>query len=213
MSTEPISRASLTDQAYRAIMQLIVIGELAPGTPLRIDALSQRLGVSSSPIRESLRWLEREGWVDTITFRGAFVSQLDKQDLAELYEVREALELAAVRKVMPTPLPKDLKVLSQMLAEIQAALKAGDQRGYLEADTRFHQKLVDMAGNRRLSEIFTPLVEQGKCFALGRTREEMAQHKDGQDDHAGLFDAISKGDMERALDILHHHLSLPMDKE
>jgi DNA-binding GntR family transcriptional regulator len=83
------------DEAHAAIKQLIVSGELRAGTQLKIESLSRRLGVSSSPIREALRRLENERWVQTIPFRGAFVRPFDERELRELYEIREFIEMGA----------------------------------------------------------------------------------------------------------------------
>ena len=112
-SSQILSRASFAEQAYRAIRKLIVAGELPPGAALRIDGLSKRLGVSNSPIREALRWLEREGWVEAVAFRGMFVRPFDSEEFRELYEVREILEVAALRKAMPHPPAEVVTALEQ----------------------------------------------------------------------------------------------------
>ena len=71
---------------------------LRPGTQLNIDALARQLGVSNSPVREALRRLENERWVETIPFRGAFVRPFDQSELADLYELREMLEVVGPAK-------------------------------------------------------------------------------------------------------------------
>lgn len=204
----PLSRSSFVTQAYHAIKQRILGGEFAPGAPLNIDALARQLGVSNSPVREALRRLENERWVETIPFRGAFVRPFDATELRDLYEIRQIVELGALRKVMPHPPAEKVKILGQALERIQSALKSGDPLAYLNADAWFHQVLVDMAGNRRLSEMYATLAEQGRCFVLGRTSEAMASLREGQDQHAELFEAIRGGDTRRAAKILESHLSV-----
>lgn len=211
MSPRPIKRSSFVEEAYRAIRQRIVGGDFAPGTPLNIDALARELGVSNSPIREALRRLENERWVETIPYRGAFVRPFDPGELAEVYELREMLELAAMSKVMPKPPAESVKQLSKILADIRKSLREGDPMGYLTADTRFHQCIVDMAGNRRLSEMYAMLVEQGKCFLLGRSRESISRYRKGRDQHGDLYAAIRDGDLKEASLILESHLRLSLD--
>lgn len=216
MSLEPLQRANFVDKAYGAIKQLIVGGELPPGTQLKIEALSRRLGVSSSPIREALRRLENERWVETIPFRGAFVRLLDEGELVELYEFREIIELAALSKLMrrrgprACNAPDRLNALRAVVGELENAIRAGDAIGYLRADTQFHQTIVDLAGNRRLSDLFRTLVEQGRSFMLGRTPEAMARYKEGRDQHAELLDLIVAENRREAVRLLRRHLRVSL---
>lgn len=241
MTVRPLQRANFVDQAYAAIKELIVSGELKLGDQLNIDALARRLAVSNSPIREALRRLEHERWVETIPFRGAFVRPLDAAELAELYEMRQIIELAALRKVMRTIRPgtnrrprtdsaaaeagtgrsdsvrrkahttaksdaNGLATLRTIAAQIDAAVTAGDALGYLNADARFHQALVDLAGNRRLADLFRTLVEQGRSFMLGRTPAAMARCRRERDEHEQLLDLIDRGDSRAACRLLRRHL-------
>ncbi|MGQ9651817.1 MAG: GntR family transcriptional regulator [Phycisphaerae bacterium] len=208
MTALSISRSSFVEQAYRAIKQRIIGGDFGPGTQLNIDALARALGVSNTPVREALRRLENERWVETIPFRGAFVRPLDRAELAELYELREMLELAALRKVMPHPPAEGLQQLEKALAEIRAAVQKSDPLAYLAADTRFHQAIVDMPRNKRLSEMYATLVEQGKCFMLGRGPESMARYRKGRDQHGAILEAIRQGDAKGAVQLLEKHLRI-----
>jgi len=208
MTALSISRSSFVEQAYRTIKQRIIGGDFGPGTQLNIDALARALGVSNTPVREALRRLENERWVETIPFRGAFVRPLDRAELAELYELREMLELAALRKVMPHPPAEELEQLEKALAEIRAAVRRSDPLAYLAADTQFHQAIVDMARNKRLSEMYATLVEQGKCFMLGRGPESMARYRKGRDQHGAILEAIRRGDAKGAVKLLEEHLRI-----
>jgi DNA-binding GntR family transcriptional regulator len=144
--------------------------------------------------------------VTTIPFRGAFVHPFDETEILEVYEIRAIIELAALVKVMPSPPAKRVAALGQILERIRAALTSGDQAGYLSADTDFHRTIVELAGNERLTEMFTTLAEQGKCFMLGRTHEAMEKYKDGNDDHVGLFEAIRNGQTDEAIRLLTQHV-------
>ncbi len=208
MTALPLSRSSFVDQAYRAIKQRIVSGDFGPGTQLNIDALARQLGVSNSPIREALRRLENERWVETIPFRGAFVRPFDQSELADLYELREMLEMSALRKGMSRHESATVAQLAKALDDLRAAVRKNDPLAYLAADTRFHQAIVDMAGNRRLSEMYATLVEQGKCFMLGRGPESMARYRKGRDQHGPIFEAVRRGDARRAARLLAEHLRI-----
>jgi DNA-binding GntR family transcriptional regulator len=127
MAARTIWRNNFVDQAYRAIKHRIVSGELGPDSQLKIDVLSRDLGVSSSPIREALRRLEHEKWVAVIPYRGAFVRPLDEAEVRELYEIREIIELAALRKGVSHVKPASIKALADALADIQDALRNAEQ--------------------------------------------------------------------------------------
>src|SRR2546423_4239784 len=90
-------RRKVTDWVYEELKSAIVDLRLAPGDPLREATLADQLGVSKTPIREALTRLEREGLVETTSFKGAVVTGYSAQDLRELYELRELLEIAAIR--------------------------------------------------------------------------------------------------------------------
>jgi DNA-binding GntR family transcriptional regulator len=168
--------------------------------------LARRLGVSNSPIREALRRLENEHWVETVPFHGSFVPQLDEKELVDLYEIRELIEVSAVVKTMPHPPAKHVKAMEAAQKDIETALQAGDALAYLLADARFHQAIVDMAGNNRLSRLFATLVEQGRCFMLGRTPQAMAAHRDAPEQHGEMLTAIRAGDGDGAVRLLALHL-------
>src|SRR3982751_1331914 len=90
------ARQSLVDLAYAALREAITSGALLPGTPLREGALARQFGVSTTPVREALRRLDREGLVHLTPNRGARVSAYTLRDILDRFEVREVLECRAV---------------------------------------------------------------------------------------------------------------------
>jgi DNA-binding GntR family transcriptional regulator len=91
-------RQSLVDVAYVALRDAITSGTLLPGTRLREAALAQHLSISTTPVREALRRLDREGLVRLSPNRGAVVAAFDLREILDLFEVREVLECRAVRR-------------------------------------------------------------------------------------------------------------------
>jgi len=88
----------LSDQAYQVIKEAIISLELEPGERLKESTLAEELGISKTPIREALTRLQHEGLVETIRFKGASVAQIDDHDVEEIFEFRELLEGAAVKR-------------------------------------------------------------------------------------------------------------------
>jgi DNA-binding GntR family transcriptional regulator len=95
-------RATLTDQALRQIREAIRSGKLKPGDRLLETQLAEEMHISRFPIREALRYLEKEGLVQTEPFKGTYVAQLTEKDMEELYSLRSAIEELAVRILIKT---------------------------------------------------------------------------------------------------------------
>jgi DNA-binding GntR family transcriptional regulator len=202
MQAERLPRTNLVSAARSAIKRLIVTGQLSPGTPLKIEELATRLGVSSSPIREALRLLQSDGLVEIVPFCGATVRAFGHAELAEVYEIREFLETGALRKAAPDFPPDCIKKLEAAWAEMQKAMAVGDQAAFLAADIAFHQGIVDMASNKQLSELYSTLAERGMCFMLGR---DAALFNQCRQEHSGLLKAIRSHEAKKALRLLEEH--------
>ncbi len=121
-------RRKVTDWVYEELKSAIVDLRLAPGEPLREATLADRLGVSKTPIREALTRLEQEGLVETTSFKGAVVTRYSRQDLVEIYELRELLENAAVRAAAQSMTAQDLTRLERIASESRR-LQGGTDRG------------------------------------------------------------------------------------
>src|SRR5438445_2952171 len=92
------ARQSLVDIAYEALSEAITSGALLPGTRLREAALARHFTISTTPVREALRRLDREGLVRLSPNRGAIVAEFDLREILDLFEIREVLECRAVRR-------------------------------------------------------------------------------------------------------------------
>src|SRR3954447_25119734 len=99
------ARQSLVDIAYVAIRDSITSGSLLPGTRLREAALAKHFSISTTPVREALRRLDREGLVRLSPNRGAVVAEFNLREILDLFEIREVLECRAVRRAASQPTP------------------------------------------------------------------------------------------------------------
>ncbi|MBI4277638.1 MAG: GntR family transcriptional regulator, partial [Armatimonadetes bacterium] len=139
---------------YRQLKDSIVTSHLLPGTILREVELSERLGVSRTPLREALRMLKAEGLVELAPHRGAQVAQVSRQDLIDAYEVREWLEPPAAAKAARL-------VNDDALAAIQAAMEKmpvqplthEDAVRAEQADLGFHDLILQSTGNRLVRDL------------------------------------------------------------
>ena len=142
----------LSDFAYEAVLGAIARCELPPGAWLNEREASAELGMSRTPFRQALHRLTLDGLIQSVPRRGARVTLLDMKDIADNLEVREALEVAALRRILHDKLPVDLDRLSELISVMKRAIADDDAPSFLEADEQFHLTIAAAAGNRRTIE-------------------------------------------------------------
>jgi DNA-binding GntR family transcriptional regulator len=135
------------------LRRAILTGEMAPGTPVRQDALAEHLGVSRVPLREALRTLEGEGQVIYRPHRGYQVADLSLDDLLEVYRIRELLETEATLRAVPLMTAEDIERLEQSEQDILAAAAADDIVGMAAANRQFHFTVIEASGMPRLTRL------------------------------------------------------------
>lgn len=198
--TVPIGLAHtpLRDQTRDEIRQRIIDGRLAPGARLVERELAAELQVSRVPVREALRMLASEGFLEVVPRRGVVVRRLTLTDVEELFDVREALEVLATRRATAHASADDLARLRGILDRVDAAIAADDPAAIGQGNEDFHDAIIELARNELLASMLEPL--QGRLHWLFRQNQNATQL---QREHRELYDAIASGDpdvaAERAL--------------
>lgn len=154
MTTEPLTRLSLRDQAHDRLMELILRNELEAGARINESRLAEELSISRSPLREALNQLEEEGFVVSRTGRGYFVRELDIDEARELYVILADLEALAVRIAGPAT-PSRIDELRRINDRIP--VDPGESARAISINRRWHEELVAACPNRRLLEILASL--------------------------------------------------------
>ncbi len=142
---------STEDQVYETIRQEIMSG-VEPGTPLRLSAIADRLGVSTMPVRAALRRLEREGLVRQTARKGAVVAPLELDDIQEIQSIRWGIEGLAARVGAGCVSDGDLTRMQEHMADIRVAAAAQDLAAYLTATYAFEDVCYAASGRMRLLE-------------------------------------------------------------
>ncbi|MFF1817844.1 GntR family transcriptional regulator [Kribbella sp. NPDC058245] len=176
-----VPRSLLREDAYRAIRDAIVKGELAPGERLNDADLSEWLGVSRTPVREALARLEQAGLVQTKPGRYTMVSPLDARALREAQLVTAAMHELAVREAVPHLAAADLAEMRAANARFAKALQATDVDAALQADDDFHAVPVRVSANQAVAAVldqYTPALRRIERLRFGSLsgRESVAQH-------------------------------------
>lgn len=142
-------------RAYESIRQMVINGELEPGSPVIERELAARLNTSRAPVREALVELEKEGLIRNVGSRIRVVAEATMRDAVELYELREALEGMAARLLSVSASPEQIACLREMVGSM------GNGPSVPEDDEiRFHEYIVRECGNRRLAQLADPIRAQ-----------------------------------------------------
>ncbi|GGF14098.1 GntR family transcriptional regulator [Aliidongia dinghuensis] len=144
-----LKRQTVTEAAAEAIRERILAGDYAEGESLRQDALAAELGVSRIPIREAFRQLEAEGLVTLHAHRGAVVSALSLDEIAELFDLRALLEPDLLARAIPNMTEGDLAAAERILQSYENALNDADVHAWGEMNSEFHLTLYRPAGRSR----------------------------------------------------------------
>ncbi len=187
----PVEQESTPSIVAEKLRQAIAYGALTPGTQLGEAELARKLGVSRGPLREGMQRLTQEGLLIAIRNRGVFVNTMDAGEIRDMYLAREAIERTASRQILQGDYASAGDALLAVVDEMAAAK---DLDEVSEADMRFHEVLVELAGSPRLSRLHqTFLVETRMCVhALADTYDAPA---DRVSEHQTLAGAIRSGDV------------------
>ncbi len=155
---------SLTARAQAEIERMIMNGELRGGDRVNEIALSERFGTSRGPIREACRALAQEGLLVAVPNRGAFVRELDLREALEVYDIRSALDELMGRTIAERITDAQVKELWTLIDGMDAAAANRDLERYYPANLDFHNRLLALAGNRRLERLYRSLVKELHLF-------------------------------------------------
>ena len=200
---------ALVDTVYDRIVGLLLDQQIAPGAPLRTEALAAELGVSATPVREALARLEKTGLVERVARRGwRAASLLTRRDHVEVIELRLLLEPENARQACARADEAVRAELSE-LARRQAAASVGPgyeaYRDYLQADWTFHLLIATSTGNTYLERAFSTVSGYLQRFQLFE-RKVITDATECTSEHAAILEAFERRSPEAAAVAMRDHL-------
>ncbi|MFI5907466.1 GntR family transcriptional regulator [Dactylosporangium sp. NPDC051541] len=189
------------DRVRHVLQEAILESLLPPGTHLNADSLAKRLGVSHIPVREALRSLAADGWIELRPHAGAFVRPRDEQELADLFEARQLLESRSAALAADRRTAAQLAALDAVLAE-QAA--TSDPLTLARLDARFHVQVAECSQNALMTGFVRTLSLRARfyCSAVAPDRADPSLRE-----HTALVDAIRRRDAPAATRIARAHVT------
>jgi len=196
---------SLGHVVHDELERMILAGELAPGERLGEAALAARLGVSRGPLREAFRALDVAGLVRTEKNRGVFVRDIPIDEAVEIFDLRAAMEELVGRRVAERATAAAVKELREMVSAMDAATRVGDARSYHRLNLAFHDRMVELAANRKLAAAYRRLIRELALFRR-RNLDDGATLPQSAAEHRRIVRAVAAGDAAAAGRALYEHV-------
>lgn len=183
------SRTDYVDEIYRALLDAISDGTLAPGARITQEDLAERFNVSRSPVLQALRMLKKDGLLEDAPGRGLLVTRLEPARIGQLYQVRGALDALAAQLAAE----RRAEIPADLISAGRQAAAGSDVRAMIDADTAFHRAIYAASGNPYI-------VDSALLHWIHLRRVMGAVLLDGEsrigiwDEHAAICAAIRAGD-------------------
>lgn len=197
--------AGLAEQAYTLLRDAILSHTLPPGTRLSVPEIARQLDVSRSPAREAIIRIQYEGLADYLPHRGAVVSRIDLNNLAEIYTIREVLEGLAARLAAENADEHQLEQLEALWSAHAEAIDAADEARRVDLDGEFHREIRAAAGSLRLVESLDRLQGQIR-LAMATTSRVGGGPPAALAEHRAILDALRSRDGAAAETVAREHI-------
>ena len=199
---------TLSEQAYNQIKDAICQGSVAPGDILSENQIAQQLGMSRTPVREALRALASEGFVEIRNGIGAYVKPLSSKDMEDLYEVRCLLEMQAIKTSIYRISNDEIDDLTRRFQAIYDACEQGDspaQGEFSELDWELHSLLVDRCTNNYIKEIVAGNNSNLRRYQSLSVNVRGDVHESARQ-HLEILRVLRSRDLDKLEEVLHAHL-------
>ena len=202
---------TLSDQAYSHIQRLILTGRLVPGDVITESVVAEELGMSRTPVGEAIRQLVGEGLVEQVARKGAILRSFDRNDLIDLFDLRQAVESFAVEKAAERISNKQLEKLAALSSAMKRISQAAHEEGLRElpgesmqhlltTDMAFHMLILHATGNRRMQRAIAETRVVFSVFRMQRPRLDLRIVEEAHGDHDGIVTALRNRQGEAARD-------------
>lgn len=206
-----ITRMTLHEAVLNQLRDMIIEGQLAPGSRINEGQLGASLGVSRTPLREAIKTLASEGLIEIIPAKGALVRRFDENDIREITEVLKALEQTAARLACKQASDAEIDAIRQLHDEMMARYAARDRLSYFKLNQSIHTAIARASGNTVLAQTHDMLQARIKRirFIGNETPDRWAA---AVGEHEEMIVALATRDGEGLAEVLGRHLDKTVDR-
>jgi DNA-binding GntR family transcriptional regulator len=192
-----INQKSLREQVYDFIREELTRGKLIPGAAINLNAISEELGISKTPLRDAMLQLDTEGFVTISPRRGVFVNRLTLEDIRNCYEIIGSLESAVILAVFDGIQPLHIEKMKLLNRELKTSLKNDEFQAYYQQNILFHDVFLEISHNQSLKRIIAPMKRRLYDFPRRGYIKEWEQSNCR--DHDRLIEAFETRDRDAAV--------------
>jgi DNA-binding GntR family transcriptional regulator len=202
---------TVREQAYEELKMHIIEGKIKPGTKIIETTYSKIFNISRTPLREAIRMLELEGYVEVQPHGGVTVKSITKEDINEIYKIRIALEGIILEEVIKRHTEKDIKSLENIINNTLQYINTQKENDEIfKLFSELNNILYSIAGLNKISEMIKNITSYLRRFRRlsieSKIRKEIAMN-----DHKNLIAAIKEKDLTKALELNKIHLKRSRD--
>lgn len=206
-------KITLTNQAYDKIKSRLISGVIVPGQRLLYSKLAKELNMSTTPMREAIMKLASDGYLRLDSGRGAFAMQLDADHVAQMYELREALESYSIKRLIERGERSYLDQLHQChqamvmsISSLSGVVTVAQLEAFSQHDEQFHQTIVASAQSPVISKHAQECLSQLRLTMLQQQEVTVSTLKNVCEEHEQILIAIETGKELLARDALCAHI-------
>lgn len=200
-----LPRLSLHEAALERLREMVLEGELPPGSRIPEKYLCDLLGISRTPLRSALKILANEGLIHLLPNRGAVVSEVTVSEVEDLFKVMTALEMLSGRLIAESITDAGIEEIQRMHEQMYAHYRARRRTEYFELNQQIHNRLTELARNSTLTDMYESLsakVKRARYIANIRS----ARWDESAQEHESIMDALLSRDPERLSHELSEHM-------
>jgi DNA-binding GntR family transcriptional regulator len=191
---------------YDILKQRIINQHIKPGEPITESILAREFEISKTPIREAVQQLEKDGFIENIPGKGAFVSRISIQDVRETFEIREMLECEAIKRAALKHDPKKLEALRRAF-EFRQNISGDGEPGHFRSGDQIHAFIFEAIGNQRLLETYRRLLDHIVRLRIHFFSEaHQGRSEESYREHVEILDALAAQDSVRCEHAMRAHL-------
>lgn len=203
-----LSHQNLDQKIYLTLKSMIIERKLMPGTKIIQDKLAQELGVSRTPLVNALKKLEHEKLITSIPRRGFFVRLFSKQELVQIFELREVLEGLAAKRATQESSEEQLIKLKSFFQDFQNVEQIDDVKKYAHEDREFHYFLIETGGKGILADILETYNIVTLSYQTIDQEGLVRSPMETLAEHIAIIDAVTQHKPERAETLIRLHLKM-----
>lgn len=191
----------LSDVAYDALKSRI--RDLPSGEHISARQFAREVGLSYTPVREAFLRMEKEGILRLVPNVGFFVETIDITELMQIFQVRECLEVFVLDKVFNHITEEHIRQMKAINAKQHEALSNGNIQEYQRLDSKFHEIIFQIYGNRHLLEFYKNIREK---YTIVSSRVAKLLSDEAFIEHSGYFESLESGNKRKAIEELKKHI-------